>query len=66
MFLDEIGDMPLEAQTRLLRVLQQGEYTTVGGRTPIRTNVRIIAAHPIATCGLRFSRVCSAKTCFIA
>ncbi len=36
--------MPLEAQTRLLRVLQQGEYTTVGGRTPIKTNVRIIAA----------------------
>ena len=31
-------------QTRLLRVLQQGEYTTVGGRTPIRTNVRIVAA----------------------
>ena len=44
LFLDEIGDMPIEAQTRLLRVLQQGEYTTVGGRTPIRTNVRIIAA----------------------
>ena len=42
--MDEIGDMPLEAQTRLLRVLQQGEYTTVGGRTPIKTNVRIIAA----------------------
>jgi len=36
--------MPLEAQTRLLRVLQQGEYTTVGGRTPIRTDVRIVAA----------------------
>jgi two-component system nitrogen regulation response regulator GlnG len=36
--------MPLEAQTRLLRVLQEGEYTTVGGRTPIKTNVRIIAA----------------------
>jgi len=34
----------MEAQTRLLRVLQQGEYTTVGGRVPIRTNVRIIAA----------------------
>ena len=33
-----------EAQTRLLRVLQQGEYTTVGGRTPIKTDVRIIAA----------------------
>ncbi len=44
LFLDEIGDMPMEAQTRLLRVLQQAEYTTVGGRTPIRTNVRIIAA----------------------
>ncbi len=44
LFLDEIGDMPLEAQTRLLRVLQQGEYMTVGGRTPIKTNVRIVAA----------------------
>ena len=44
LFLDEIGDMPLEAQTRLLRVLQQGEYTPVGGRTPIKTNVRIVAA----------------------
>jgi two-component system, NtrC family, nitrogen regulation response regulator GlnG len=44
LFLDEIGDMPMDAQTRLLRVLQQGEYTTVGGRTPIRTDVRIIAA----------------------
>jgi two-component system nitrogen regulation response regulator GlnG len=44
LFLDEIGDMPLEAQTRLLRVLQEGEYTTIGGRTPIKTNVRIVAA----------------------
>ncbi|WP_163272743.1 nitrogen regulation protein NR(I) [Chelativorans alearense] len=44
LFLDEIGDMPMEAQTRLLRVLQQGEYTTVGGRTPIKTDVRIVAA----------------------
>lgn len=44
LFLDEIGDMPMEAQTRLLRVLQEGEYTTVGGRTPIRADVRIIAA----------------------
>ena len=34
----------MEAQTRLLRVLQQGEYTTVGGRTPIKTDVRIVAA----------------------
>jgi two-component system nitrogen regulation response regulator GlnG len=44
LFLDEIGDMPLEAQTRLLRVLQAGEYTTVGGRVPLRADVRIIAA----------------------
>lgn len=44
LFLDEIGDMPMEAQTRLLRVLQQGEYMTVGGRTPIKTDVRIVAA----------------------
>jgi two-component system nitrogen regulation response regulator GlnG len=36
--------MPMDAQTRLLRVLQQGEYTTVGGRTPIKTDVRIVAA----------------------
>jgi two-component system nitrogen regulation response regulator GlnG len=42
--LDEIGDMPPEAQTRLLRVLQEGEYMTVGGRTPIKANVRIVAA----------------------
>jgi two-component system nitrogen regulation response regulator GlnG len=44
LFLDEIGDMPLEAQTRLLRVLQSGEFMPVGGRTPIRANLRIIAA----------------------
>ena len=44
LFLDEIGDMPMEAQTRLLRVLQEGEYTSVGGRSPIKTNVRIVAA----------------------
>ena len=44
LFLDEIGDMPVEAQTRLLRVLQNGEFITVGGRTPIRADVRIVAA----------------------
>jgi two-component system nitrogen regulation response regulator GlnG len=42
--MDEIGDMPPEAQTRLLRVLQEGEFTTVGGRAPIRANARIITA----------------------
>ncbi|WP_420547651.1 nitrogen regulation protein NR(I) [Curvivirga sp.] len=44
LFLDEIGDMPMEAQTRLLRVLQEGEYMTVGGRQPIKTDIRIVAA----------------------
>jgi len=44
LFLDEIGDMPLEAQTRLLRVLQSGEFMTVGGRAPIKTDLRIVAA----------------------
>ena len=43
-FLDEIGDMPMEAQTRLLRVLQEGEFTTVGGRTSLRANARIVTA----------------------
>jgi two-component system nitrogen regulation response regulator GlnG len=44
LFLDEIGDMPLEIQTRLLRVLQEGEFYRVGGTTPIKVDVRIIAA----------------------
>ncbi|MBV31235.1 MAG: nitrogen regulation protein NR(I) [Rickettsiales bacterium] len=44
LFLDEIGDMPMSAQTRLLRVLQDGEFTTVGGSDVIKSNVRIVAA----------------------
>jgi two-component system nitrogen regulation response regulator GlnG len=44
LFLDEIGDMPAEMQTRLLRVLSDGEFYRVGGHTPIKVNVRIIAA----------------------
>ncbi len=44
LFLDEIGDMPLALQTRLLRVLAQGEFYRVGGRELIRANVRVIAA----------------------
>ncbi|HEY5993890.1 MAG TPA: nitrogen regulation protein NR(I) [Gallionellaceae bacterium] len=44
LFLDEIGDMPPELQTRLLRVLSDGNYYRVGGHQPIRANVRIIAA----------------------
>ncbi|MEM7254077.1 MAG: nitrogen regulation protein NR(I), partial [Pseudomonadota bacterium] len=44
LFLDEIGDMPAELQTRLLRVLADGEFYRVGGHTPISADVRIIAA----------------------
>jgi two-component system nitrogen regulation response regulator GlnG len=44
LFLDEIADMPLALQAKLLRVLQEREFTRVGGREPIRADVRIIAA----------------------
>lgn len=44
LFLDEIGDMPAELQTRLLRVLADGEFYRVGGHTPVKVDVRIIAA----------------------
>ncbi len=43
-FLDEIGEMPLAAQVRLLRVLETGEFTRVGSSRPLKTDVRIIAA----------------------
>jgi two-component system nitrogen regulation response regulator GlnG len=44
LFLDEIGDMPADLQTRLLRVLSDGNYYRVGGHQPIKANVRIITA----------------------
>lgn len=44
LFLDEIGDMPADTQTRLLRVLADGEFFRVGGHTPITVDVRVIAA----------------------
>ncbi|WP_296190910.1 MULTISPECIES: sigma 54-interacting transcriptional regulator [unclassified Psychrobacter] len=44
LFLDEIGDMPYSTQTRLLRVLANGEFFRVGGQQPVKVNVRIIAA----------------------
>ena len=44
LFLDEIGEMPLSAQVKLLRVLQDGEFTRVGGSETVKTDVRVIAA----------------------
>jgi two-component system, NtrC family, nitrogen regulation response regulator GlnG len=44
LFLDEIGDMPADLQTRLLRVLSDGQFYRVGGHTPLAANVRVIAA----------------------
>ena len=44
LFLDEIGDMPADLQTRLLRVLSDGQFYRIGGHQPIKVNVRIIAA----------------------
>ena len=44
LFLDEIGDMPPDLQTRLLRVLSDGQFYRVGGHQPIKANVRVIAA----------------------
>ncbi|SDD53431.1 regulatory protein, Fis family [Dyadobacter soli] len=43
-FLDEMGELPLELQAKLLRVLQEKEIERIGGKTPIRTDVRVIAA----------------------
>jgi len=44
LFLDEIGDMPLAVQSKLLRVLQEGEYSRVGGNQTLKTDVRVLAA----------------------
>ena len=44
LFLDEIGDMPLPIQSKILRVLQEGEFSRVGGNVTLKTDVRIIAA----------------------
>lgn len=44
LFLDEIGEMPMHVQTKILRVLQEGEFSRVGGNETLKTDVRIIAA----------------------
>ena len=44
LFLDEIGEMPMAVQSKLLRVLQEGEFSRVGGNATLRSNVRIVAA----------------------
>ncbi len=44
LFLDEVGDLPVNLQTKLLRALQEGEFTRVGGRETLKSNVRILAS----------------------
>ena len=66
LFLDEIGDMPFDLQTRLLRVLADGQFYRVGGHQPVKANVRVIAAtHQNLEQRVRDGR-CSAKTCSTA
>ena len=61
LFLDEIGDMSMPLQTRLLRVLAEGEFYRVGGQTPIRVDVRVIAATH-QTWRTAWRAACSART----
>ncbi len=49
-FLDEVGELPMETQIALLRVLQEHEFERVGGTRSIQTNVRVVAAPFVATC----------------
>jgi two-component system nitrogen regulation response regulator GlnG len=66
LFLDEIGDMPPDLQTRLLRVLSDGFYYRVGGHTPIKANVRVIAATHQNLEDTGQKTACSVKTCSTA
>ena len=64
LFLDEIGDMSPPLQTRLLRVLAEGEFYRVGGQTPVKVDVRVIAATHQDLEDARGRRASSARTCF--
>ena len=63
LFLDEIGDMPFDLQTRLLRVLSDGQFYRVGGHNPMKANVRVIAATHQNLEAARAAGRCSARTC---
>ena len=43
-FLDEVGELPLDMQVKLLRVLQEQEFERIGGRKPVKVDVRVLAA----------------------
>jgi transcriptional regulator with PAS, ATPase and Fis domain len=49
-FLDEVGELPLTTQVRLLRVLETGEFIRVGSSKALKTNVRVVPPPPMCTC----------------
>ena len=63
LFLDEVGDLPLSVQPRLLRAVEQGEIEPVGADTPIRVDVRLVAAiiriSPVSSPRPAFARICT-------
>ena len=65
-FLDEIGNIPLDTQAKLLRVIQEREFMRLGGLDTIKVDVRIIAATNADLRELMAARAASARTCSTA